>query len=355
MNLIDLGWDDEFAQLFTNHNTQNLTPARIARVDRNQCLLYSELGAITAEITGKFRHEIVERADFPTVGDWVAVELIPAEDKGMIHAVLPRRSKFSRKLKGDTTEEQILASNIDKIFIVNGLDEDYNIRRIERYLTLAWNSGAEPVIILNKSDICPDLEEVIAEVYAIAFDTPIIPLSAVENTGFDELHEHLQKGKTSAFIGSSGVGKSSIINRLIGEDRQKVKAVRAWRQRGQHTTTSREMIFGDEFGIMIDSPGMRELQLWADDESLSTSFEDIEELAKFCRFRDCKHLNEPGCAVLRAVENDELDADRYESYVKQLKELKYLERKQDYHARKQEEQRWKNIKKSHRKQDKKRN
>ncbi|MCD4656211.1 MAG: ribosome small subunit-dependent GTPase A [Planctomycetes bacterium] len=355
MDLIDFGWNDKFAQQFNELEHPDLTPARVAREDRNQYLLYTTQGGISGEVTGKFLNNHVNRSDFPAVGDWVAAEILSEEDKAMIHAVLPRRSKFSRKLKGNTTEEQVLASNIDTLFIVNGLDDDYNIRRIERYLTLVWNSGAEPIIVLNKADICSNLDEITAEVLGISFGVPVMPVSAVENIGFDELRKHLKHGKTSAFIGSSGVGKSSIINCLLGESRQKVKEVRAWRQRGQHTTTSRELFLCDNLGMLIDSPGIRELQLWANDESLTTTFEDIDEFTQKCKFRDCQHINEPGCAVLQALEDDELDYSRYESYLKQQKELKYLDRKQNIHAQKQETLKWKKIKKSMRKRYKKRN
>ena len=351
MNLTELGWNPFFEQHFEPFRNQGLIPARIALEHKRIYLVYGEHGELSAEVSGKLRHSTATRGAFPTVGDWVAIQPRPEEGKATIHALLPRKSSFSRKavLAGGPkdgpgkTEEQVLAANVDTAFLISGLDGDFNLRRIERYLTLTWDSGANPVVVLNKADVCADVEARIAETESIAFGVPIHPVSALKNEGLDVLLEHLGNGKTGALLGSSGVGKSTLINSLLGEERQQVREVREYDNRGRHCTTHRELILLPGRGLMIDNPGMRELQLWSDEEGLKRTFDDIEELAGLCRFGDCRHDGEPGCAIREALEDGTLDRKRYQSYLKLKKELHYLATRQDQKARLAEKAKWKKI------------
>jgi ribosome biogenesis GTPase len=351
MNIETLGWNQFFRQHFESYMERQYIPARISTEQRNIYRVLCELGELSVAVSGRLRNHAESRADLPTVGDWVAIEARPDEAKGTIHAVLPRKSRFSRKavLAGGPaygpgrTEEQVLAANVDTVFLVSGLDGDFNLRRIERYLTVAWDSGAAPVVVLNKSDLCENIETVLEEVSAIAFGVPIHAVSAEENKGMEGLHEYLTENRTIAFLGSSGVGKSSLINRLLGEDRMKIKAVREHDNRGRHTTTHRELLVLPQGGVVIDTPGLRELQLWSDDEGLKNVFEDIDALSSQCRFRDCTHRSEPGCAVREAISEGNLRKDRYQSYLKLLKEQKFLAVKKDQRARIDTKARWKKI------------
>jgi ribosome biogenesis GTPase len=343
MDLDNLGWEPYFEQHFKGHKDAGLIPARIAQEHKLNYMVFCAIGELKARVSGRFQHEARGLFDFPSVGDWVAIAPLVNEKKATIHARLPRKSSFSRKVKGAATEEQIVAANIDTLLIVSGLDHDFNIRRIERYLTLAWDSGAAPVLVLNKVDLCPDIHTRITKVRMIAFDTPIHPVSAIENRGLDQLQTHFRQGKTAALVGSSGVGKSTIINSLLGKERQITKDVRASDGRGRHATTMRELILLPAGGIIIDNPGMRELQLWADEDSLTSSFGDVEELAANCHFSDCSHSREPGCAVQAAIENGDLGPARFQSYLKLQKELKHLATKQDWKAREEERQKWRKI------------
>lgn len=325
MNIYDLGWNNYFRQHFEQLNDKDdLIPCRITLEHRNLYQVLGEAGELVAEVTGKFRHQSQSRADFPSVGDWVAVKIRPGEHRASIHAILPRKSSFSRKVAGLETDEQILSANIDTVFLVSGLDGDFNLRRIERYLTLAWESGVNPVLILNKADICPNIEERLSQVESVAFGLPVHTISAKEKQGLEVLSEYLGRGQTATFLGSSGVGKSTLINSLLGSELLKVREIREDDSRGRHTTTSRQLIILPEGGIVIDTPGMRSVMLWADEEGLKKAFDDIEELASRCRFGDCKHDTEPGCEIKQALEDGTLDPKRYHSYLKQQKELQSL-------------------------------
>lgn len=339
MDLTQFGWNDHFRALFAAHASAGLLPARVVRQYRERCVLVSERGESSGEVSGRFRHHAEGPASYPTVGDWVAME--PSGDSlGLIHAVLPRRSAFARKVAGDLTESQVVAANIDTLFLVTGLDGNFNVRRIERYVTSAWDSGASPVIVLNKADLHPDLDSVVAEVEAISLGIPVVAVSALDGDRVDSLVPYLTPRTTVALLGSSGVGKSTLINCLLGEQRLRTGEVSELADRGRHTTTHRELVALPSGALLIDTPGMRELQLWADEDSLDRSFQDIETLAADCRFADCRHESEPGCAVLAALADGTLDPDRLESYYKQRKELKFLALKQDSKAKKQAEKAW---------------
>ena len=303
----------------------------------------SEQGEQTAEVTGKLRFTAQSRLDFPTVGDWVAVRTSKTEELAVIIALLPRKTVFLRKTVGETTEPQPVAANVDTVLIVTDTGFDFSPRRMERYLTLAYESGAEPVLVLNKADLASDIDERIVTMEKVATGVPVLAVSAVTGAGFEKMEKYLAGGKTSTLVGSSGVGKSTIINRLLGEERIKTKEVREWDGRGRHTTTFRQMILLPSGGIVIDTPGMKEIQLWANEESLAGTFEDVEQLVLRCRFRDCTHGGEPGCAVCQGLEDGTLDEARYESFLKLQKELRYLEVRQNMSARLAEKAKWKKI------------
>jgi ribosome biogenesis GTPase len=328
-DLTTLGWNKFFEEPFGDYRNSGYLAGRVGLEHRGAYRLYFEGGELLAEITGRLRFDASSRADFPAVGDWVAFTGNTAEVRASIHAVLPRRSKFSRKAAGRNTEEQIVAANVDTAFLVVGLDLDYNPRRVERYLVAALESGANPVVILSKLDLCDEVERRVAEVESIAGGVPVHAMSSVTSIGLDELNQYLGPGLTAAFLGSSGVGKSTLINRLVGSNIQKVKEVRAHDNRGRHTTTHRELIILPSGGLLIDTPGMRELQLWDSNESFSETFSDIESLAASCRFSDCSHGEEPGCVVREGLRDGSLDEGRYENYRKLQKELEFLESRQN--------------------------
>ncbi len=336
MALADFGWDDHFAGLFKPYADEGLSPARVVKQLRDQSLVATEKGERKATVSGRFRHDVAESSAYPTVGDWMAGES-SGPDAFLIHTVLPRRSAFVRKSAGEKTEAQVVAANIDTVFLVTGLDDNFNLRRIERYLTAAWDSGAFPVIVLNKSDLRKDLAQVKADTERIAVGAPVITLSAIEGSNLEALETWLEPRKTVALLGSSGVGKSTLINRLLGEERFATASVRESDSRGRHTTASRELVALPGGALLVDTPGMRELQLWTDEESLGRTFDDIERLAPECRFADCSHELEPGCAVLEAVEKGEIDPARLASYHKQRRELDHIATKQDERTRRQAE------------------
>ncbi|HZD58899.1 MAG TPA: ribosome small subunit-dependent GTPase A [Anaerolineae bacterium] len=335
MDLNQLGWSSFFKESFEPFLQRGYSAGRISEEHKHLYHVLTECGELLAKVSGKLRHDSETRSEYPAVGDWVVISARPAEGTATIHAVLPRLSTFTRKIAGKTTEEQIIAANINTIFLVNGLDNDFNLRRIERYLTLGWESGANPVIVLNKADICDDIAQKVALVETVALGVPVHVVSAVTGQGLEELSTYLSNGTTVAFLGSSGTGKSTLINALLGQAVQDVSAVRQGDDRGRHTTTFRKMIILPQGGIVIDTPGLRELQLWGSDEGLSGAFSDIELLAEHCHFADCRHENEPGCAVRRALEEGSLDVKRCESYLKLQGELEYLADKREYIERKE--------------------
>jgi ribosome biogenesis GTPase / thiamine phosphate phosphatase len=336
MQLIKLGWDSYFEQNFSQYKEQGYSPLRILRENREKYIACDDTGEYTCEVTGKFRFGTDHKSQFPTVGDWIAAEKFPNEQKAVIHALLPRKSAFSRKVPGTVTEEQVVAANINTIFIVTGLDQNFRISRIERFLSVAWESGAMPVILLNKADLCDDVAARLHEVEEIAIGVDVFILSASQQMGLEQVSKYIMPGKTVAFIGSSGVGKSTIINALSASDQLEVNEVNRHGSRGRHTTTFRELILLEDGGMVIDTPGMREFQVWGDsgdeEEGLRQAFDDIDELSENCRFRDCRHEREPGCAVREALENETLTQERYQSYLKLKKEFAYLDRRRSQKA-----------------------
>jgi ribosome biogenesis GTPase len=326
--LEDLGWTKFFAEQMQHDEIEDLFPARVSEENRGAFRILSESGESLAEISGKLRHEAKSRANLPAVGDWILARLNPGAERATIHRVLQRRSKFSRKIAGRKTEEQIVAANIDTIFLVTALNHEFNIRRLERYLTLAWDSGARPIILLNKCDLCENADEIHAETEGVASGAQTILTSATRGDGIDELRS-IVRGGTSAFLGSSGVGKSSLINALLGSAKQAVKEIRQSDDRGKHTTTARQLLLVPGGGIVIDTPGMRELQLWDAGEGVEQTFSDVDSLATTCRFRNCTHREEPGCAVRAAIENGELDSGRLQSLQKLRREEEFQDAKHD--------------------------
>lgn len=353
MELEKFGWRPFFASHFAPFAEKGFVAGRVAVEHRKIYRVYSAQGELTAEAAGRLYYQAQGDDELPAVGDWLAMRVRDAEKKATIHAVLPRQSKFSRKAAGKETREQVIAANIDTVFLVSGLDNDFNIRRIERYLTLTWESGALPVIILNKADLCEDLQEKYDAIEAIAVGVPVHIISARDGQGLDELGQYFQNNATVALLGSSGVGKSTLINQLAGGEIQKVQAIRENDGKGRHTTTQREMILLPGGGLIIDTPGLRELQLWDAAEGLEETFDDIEQIARNCFFKDCLHESEPRCAVTRAVAAGTIDSDRFESYKKLQKELRYLDRRQDQRAQLDEKRRWKSIMKEMRRFNKK--
>ena len=324
-----LGWDDVFAERFAPFAEQGLRPARIGVEYQHIYRLFSEEGELLATVSGRLRHQATSRADYPAVGDWVAYRHTPSEERARIQGLVPRKSRFTRKIAGSVVAEQVVAANVDTVFLVAGLDGDFNPRRLERYLILAYESGASPSIVLTKADLAEDVAGAVALAGRVAPGVPIHVVSAPRDQGFDALTDYLRPGKTVALLGSSGVGKSTIVNHLLGEERQKTREVRERDGKGRHTTTHRELILLEGGGLLMDTPGMRELQLWDVDEGMEETFADLEELALDCRFPNCGHTQEPGCAVLEAIERGALAPERLASYQKLQAELKRLGVQQD--------------------------
>lgn len=342
-DLASLGWNSFFEEAFSSYREQKLYPARVAIQHKNYYVLYSTMGELRGEVTGKMEYFAGGPSDLPAVGDWVVIDARPREGSATIVDLLPRRTRFSRKVPGPKPQEQILAANIDTAFIVSGLDAEFNLRRIERYLVLVAESGADPVLVFNKTDLSADPKTITGEIRKISGDHPVVFISAWKNEGLDELAGFLQPGGTGALLGSSGVGKTTIVNRLLGSDERRIQPVREHDSRGRHTTSYRELIPLPSGGLLIDTPGLRELQLGGVVSGVGEAFQDIEDLAQLCKFRDCSHETEPGCAVRVAIETGKLDAKRYGNYRKLLRELAYENRKHDAAAQRQEKERIKKI------------
>jgi ribosome biogenesis GTPase / thiamine phosphate phosphatase len=361
MLLSSLGWDRSFASSFEVHANAGFMPARVVLEHKHTYELFSAAGELSATCTGRMLHTAVSRAQLPAVGDWVAASQRPGELHADIHAVLPRKTKFSRRAAGESDFEQVVAANVDVVFLVTALDQNYSLRRIERYLAAAWESGAKPVVVLNKADLCMDSDAACAEVEAVALGAPVIALSALPHpapsalapdqpampvAGLEVLTPWLRPTTTVALLGSSGAGKSTLINRILGENRQATSAISTAVGKGRHTTSCRELIVAPSGVLVIDTPGMRELQLWnVTPAALSTTFAEIDELATRCRFRDCAHQGEPGCAIEAALESGELPPARWQSYQKLQREQAYAARKSDPRLAREERAVWKKLNK----------
>jgi len=339
LSLAHLGFGPALAAEFEPYEETGLAPGRVAVEHRGALVLLTGEGEVWAGIPGRLRHRAASPLDLPAVGDWVAYRRGGQDDRAVIEAVLPRRTAFVRKTAGFESVEQVVAANVDVVFCVTSLVDDLNARRLERYLTLAWESGAEPVVVLTKADLCTKIDAAVAHLSAVMFGVPMHVVSAVTGEGVDALQAHLDGGRTATLVGSSGVGKSTLVNRLAGSERLATAAVRS-DGRGRHTTTHRELVVLDTGGCLIDTPGMRELVLWDAEEGLDRAFEDVDDLARECKFRDCEHRTEPGCAVRDAIRTGALDAARLESYRHLQRELRYLEIRHDARARSEERKRW---------------
>jgi len=325
INIEKLGWSEFFAEAFESYGAQGFQVGRVAVENRDCYSVLTAEGEVVAEVAGRLLFTKESSADLPKVGDWAVLQTFDFGQKAIIHDLLPRKTKFSRKMSGKTFDEQVLAANIDVIFIVQSLDNNFSLRRLERSLVMVNEGGARPVVILNKSDLCDEVEVKVREVVEIAGGVPVLAVSAKERNGLSELQAFLGNDETFAFIGSSGVGKSTLINCLVGADVQKTADVRSSDSKGRHTTTRRELIFMPVGGCLIDTPGMRELHLWNAEDGLQETFQDIEELAQSCHFSDCSHTKEKKCAVLDAIQNETLEKKRYDSYLKLQKELDFLQ------------------------------
>jgi ribosome biogenesis GTPase len=325
MDLKTLGWSPELDQQFAPHGANGWIPARVAVEDKHFFRVWTANAELLAQVSGKCMHEARgDHSKLPKVGDWVAVKLQPKEEKAVIHAVLPRRTKLTRKMAGRSISEQILATNIETAFMVASADANFDAGRLQQMLVMAHESGARPIAVLNKIDLCDDLDARLAEAQSVAGGALVLAACALTGRGVKKLAELIKPGDTAVFIGTSGVGKSSLINRLYGEDIQATLEVRTKDAKGRHTTSWREMIFLPHGGVVIDTPGMREFHIWSAAEGSRQAFPEIEELAVRCRFRDCSHTKEKGCAVAEALAAGTLPQERYDSFLKLQLEIRFL-------------------------------
>ncbi|MFC5530204.1 ribosome small subunit-dependent GTPase A [Cohnella yongneupensis] len=337
-NIKKYGWNAHWEALLppSDDNARGLSPARVIAQHSHSYQLMTESGEHTASVSGKYAYTAAHPSDFPAVGDWVLTEPMPGESRSVIHALLPRRSAMLRRAAGNIDVEQVIGANIDYLFITSALNQDFNVRRIERYLIAAWESGATPVVLLTKADLCEDPESLRAQVEHAAPGVPVHFVSALLDQGMEQLSPYMRPGATIAVTGSSGVGKSTLLNWLAGESRMTTSGIRESDARGRHTTTHRELFVLPGGALVMDTPGMRELQLWDSQEGWQHAFADIEALAANCRYRDCRHEAEAGCAVLEAISGGELEAGRLANYKKTGRELAHQARKETRSAGKQQ-------------------
>jgi ribosome biogenesis GTPase len=338
---ISWGWNSYFEALWRSEEWKDAVPARVIRQQRRFWRVAGDFGERWAEACGKLRLAAEVGADWPAVGDWVVVELQGPDSAAVIQEVFPRRCKFVRKSPGKKMEEQLIAANVDTALLVSALGGDFNPRRVERYLVQCWESGARPVIVLNKADACAEAREKAAEMERVAIGVSVCVVSAKTGEGFRELEEFLRPGQTLVLLGSSGVGKSTIANRLMGQAVQEVQPVRESDSKGRHTTTARELFVLPGGALLMDTPGLREMQLWDAEDGVAQTFGDIDALAAQCRFGDCGHEREPGCAVQAALDAGTLDAARLENRRKLLREQEFQRRKVDPQAQVEYKEQWK--------------
>ena len=325
LSLNRLGWDEIWDASFALHRERGLKAGRVAVQDKHHYVLFAEAGELIAQIAGRFFRDLESDADLPKVGDWVAFKpTMPGEARAVIQAVLPRRTKLGRKIPGRETEEQVLVTNIDLAFVVLALDETFNPRLLERFLLMVIEGGAKPVVVLNKADLCEDLDAHIAEAQRCAGGAPVVAVSAKTRRALKQVLEFIKPGAAVVFIGNSGVGKSTLINRLYGEAIQPTAEVRESDSKGRHTTTWRELIVLPNDGLVIDTPGMREFQLWMAGEGIHEAFPDIELLGLKCKFRECRHGVEKDCAVQAALASGALEQKRFDNFLKLRRELEFL-------------------------------
>ncbi|MVX66508.1 ribosome small subunit-dependent GTPase A [Clostridium chromiireducens] len=344
-NIKEYGFSEFFENQISKFNitSTDLIPARVIEVQKEQYKIVTEYGENDAKLKGSLFYNDKIYNEYPTVGDYVLAKHNPMGED-IIYYVFERKSKFSR-LDSYNKVEQIVAANFDYVFIMLSLNNDFNIKRTERYLTAAWQSGASPVIIMTKLDLCDDYDSYREKVSEIAPFVPIIGVSSVTGEGLEELESYVQEAKTIVFLGSSGIGKSSLVNALCGEKIMKVNTIREDDSKGRHTTTHRQLITLKNHAMVIDTPGMRELGMWDVSEGLDVAFEDIEELSKKCKFNDCSHEKEPGCAVKAALESGELSIKRWNNYLKLKKESEFAKYKESMSVRLRKKALWKNVSK----------
>jgi ribosome biogenesis GTPase len=325
MDLTKLGWNADLNQQFAAHHAKGLVPARVAVEDKHFFRVWTADAELLAQVTGKCVHEARgSNSRLPKVGDWVAVKLVANEEKAMIQAILPRRTQLCRKMTGRGSTEHILATNIDTAFLVTAADASFDAAPLEQMLVMAHESGARPVVLLNKIDLCDDLDARLADAARVAGDALVLAACALTGRGVKKLAQLIKPGDTAVFIGTSGVGKSSLINRLYGEDIQATVEVRTNDAKGRHTTSWREMIFLPQGGVVIDTPGMREFHLWIASEGSKQTFPEVDALSVRCHFRDCTHTKENQCAVLEALAAGTLPRERYDSFLKLQLEIRFL-------------------------------
>lgn len=335
------GWSSFFGSRFVSFSERGLVPGRVVREERGRLLVVTDAGERAAEPAGSLLHRASSRLDLPAVGDWVALRAAEGEGPAIVEAVVPRRNGVVRKAAGEAARPQVLAANVDVLLVTMGLDADFNLRRLERYAALAWESEALPLVVLTKADMCADVARRVAEAEAAAPGAAVVATSARTGAGLDALLLHLARGRTLALVGMSGAGKSTLVNRLLGEERQEVRSVRDADGRGRHATTRRDLFLLPAGALLVDTPGMRELALW--DGGGAAGFPDIAALAAACRYRDCGHALEPGCAVRAAAADGRLDAGRLASWEKLRKEEAWLARRQDEGLARAEKERWKGL------------
>lgn len=336
MNIYEFGWDQHFENEFNKIDVE-VIPARVISDNGQFVKVITEDDELLIQRRLRSSDEELQLG----VGDWIAVDKI--EGTNHIHSVLSRKTKFSRTAAGAILYEQIVAANVDTVFIMQSLNHEFNVRRLERYLIAAWESGAMPVIVLTKADCCEDIEVKKALVHEVAMGVDVHAISSITGEGLDDVRAYIEKGKTIALLGSSGVGKSTLANALAGKDILKTGDIREDDSHGRHTTTHRELVLLPDGGLILDTPGMRTLVLWQGDDSIDKMFDEIAELVTKCKFNDCKHRNEPGCAVREALENGTIDEKRWENYMKLQKELKYIDGKKRRKQRIKEKQNYNRL------------